>query len=141
MARRLFQWWQVAQATAGSLTRPHVDVERADGEVCDILSRSRVFAWTEMAAQIVRRAWAGSRAALVLAPLGQQAACGPLADRIRFCSRCVLIAAGTVLILLAAGTSSGRRFQVIVPLAAAVAAIGADRAAAVLARAWLGRRA
>jgi len=149
-------WWRIAELMAESLTQPPIDCAQADAAVREVVVRSRQFAWGAAGVAAARRTWADSTTArwvrllsgtcqtgvgLVsdtgLTPVGPAA----LADRIRFYARCVCVAAITVLILLPLGTSSGRGFQAIVPIAAAATALAVDRAAADLARAWRDRRA
>jgi len=140
MAGRPLGWWRTAELIAGSLTRPQIDCARADGAVRNVIVRSRLFAWGAVGIAAIRRTWADSTAAKWIWQL-EHLPPAASADRIRFYARCVCLAAISVLILLPFGTSSGRGFQTIVPIVVASAALAVDRAAALLARASLDRRA
>ena len=140
MADRSLGWWRIAQLAAESLTRPQIDCTRADAAVWEVIVCSRLFAWGAAAVAATHRTWVDSTVAKWIWRIERLGPAAP-ADRIRFYARCVCAAAITVLILLPLGTSSGRGFQAVVPIVAAVAALSADRAAAVLARAWRDRRA
>jgi len=140
MAGRSLGWWHTAQLIAASLTRPQIDCAKADAALSVVIVRSRLFAWGAAGVAVIRRTWADSISAKWIWQL-EHLPPAASAQRIRFCARCVCVAAITVLILLPFGTSSGRGFQAIVPIVVASAALAVDRAAAVLARASLDRRA
>jgi hypothetical protein len=140
MANRSLGWWRLAERTVSSLTRPRIDPGRADADVYEVVSHSSLFAGGAAVTAALRRAWIHSQVKRSIGPV-QDAASGTLADRIRFMSRCTLVAVVTALVLLAAATSSGRGYQLIVPVAVGFAALGAGRYAEALARAWRGRRA
>jgi hypothetical protein len=133
-------WWRLAVQTASSLTRPRVEVARADADIYAVVAHSRLSAAGAVVVAVFRRAWFDSRLGTGIG-LVRDAASGTPADRIRFVSRCTLVAATTVLVLLAAGTSGGRGYQTIVPMVAGFAALGAARYADALARAWFDTRA
>jgi hypothetical protein len=140
MEHRFLGWWRLAEQMASSLTRPRIDLARADAEIYEVVTHSRLFAGGAVAAAALRRAWIDSRVRTWIGQVGD-AASGSPAERIRFVSRCTLVAVVTILVLLAAGTSGGRGYQVIVPIVAGVAALGAGRYADALARAWFDKRA
>jgi hypothetical protein len=140
MSDRWLGWWRVARMAGASLTEPRVDRARVDAVVWNAAVRSRLFARGAAGVAAARKVWLGSHTATRLCQLRRAIPTVPV-DRVRFVARSAAVAAITVLVLLPFGTSSGRGFQAIVPIAVLLAAVAADRCAGVLARASLDGRA
>jgi len=141
MANRWLAWWYVAESAAASLSQPRVDRAAADAEVYAVIAGSRLFAALGAAGGATRRAWIHSGVRRAVDHAKRQAGAGSLAGRIRVAAQCAAVAAATALVLLGAGTASGRRFQAILPLIIGAVALVTARAAAPIARAWSGRQA
>ena len=141
MANRWLAWCRIAEAAAASLSQPRIDRDAADADVYAIVAGSRLFAAVGALGAAARRGWIHSRLRLAVEYARRQAGARSLAGRIRFAAQCTIVAVATVLVLLGAGTASGRRFQTVVPLVIGVLALVAVRAAEPIARAWLGKQA
>jgi len=63
---RLKTWWQIAEATAGGASRPHVDAGGADADVEMLVRRSWLWSVVQSAATKVSAAWRGSRCRRIL---------------------------------------------------------------------------
>jgi hypothetical protein len=140
MGGRWLAWWRVAEAAAATLAHPVVDRDGADADVYAVAVGSRLLGAARGAAAAMHRAWTHSRVGRAIEDVRGETRARSVAERIRVGARCMLIASVTVLVLLGAGTSSGRRYEAIVPLVAGLLALGAAVAAEPLARAWRGKR-
>jgi hypothetical protein len=141
MNRRWFAWWGIAEEVAARLTQPRVDRAAADADVHAVVTASRLFAWAGTVSAAVERAWIHSRVRRGVDDIRRQVAVDSLAVWIRFLARCTLAAAVTSLLLLAAGTATGRRFQTLLPIAVGVVALAAARFAESIAQARRGKQA
>jgi hypothetical protein len=141
MANRWLAWWRIAEGAAASLSQPPIDRADADDDVYAVIAGSRLFAAADAVGAAARRAWIHSRVRRAVEHAQRQGGAGSLAGRIRLAAQCAIVAAVTVLVLLGAGTGSGRRFQTLVPLIVGALALVTARAAEPIARAWRGKQA
>ena len=141
MNRRWLAWWGIAEELAARLAQPRVDRAAADADVHAVVIASRLFACAGAVSAAAERAWIHSRVRGGVDDIRRQVAVDSLAGRIRFLAQCALAAAATILLLLSAGTATGRRFQTLLPIAVGGVALAAARFAESIAQAWRGKQA